>query len=320
MIFSADDGTKPFSRSLLADDARGELLVIHGLGEHSGRYEEFSAHALKAGWSVHLLDLRGHGRSEGLGGHADNFRVFQGDLLAWLAALERESLLDERLPRVVFGHSMGGLIALEAFTPLKASALALSAPAVAILSHFAQAKPLLDFGLPAMLERLHVPTGLKPEALSRDPEEQKAYARDPLVRKNLTIALFRGMLGAMEGLRGQVMAFEVPVAVFFGEADPIVDPRAMRKFANSLEAQDKEVHEFRGCLHEVFHDLKKAEAYARFEKWLKKCADQQPQQKQQSKKSKSSAKSSARGVIAKATSRSPRAKKAISTSTSKKRR
>jgi alpha-beta hydrolase superfamily lysophospholipase len=256
-----------------------------------------------------------------LGGHADNFRVFQGDLLAWIQALEAKSLIGKRQPRIFFGHSLGGLIALEALTSphgsrLKATGLALSAPAVSILSPFAQAKPLLDFGLPALLEKLHVPTGLKPKALSRDPEAQQNYANDPLVRKNLTIALFRGMLEAMEGLKAEPQALGIPVAIFFGDSDPIVDPKAIRVFANSLEAQDKEIHEFRGCLHEVFHDLKKDEAYARFEKWLNKCGPKNPTPK----KSKLFAKSSAREVTAKATSRSPRAKKAISTSTLKKRR
>jgi len=317
MIFVASDGVRIHCRSHIRESARADVLVLHGMGEHSGRYEEFAARLGRAGCNVHLMDWRGHGCSEGLSGHVVDFNQFHRDFEGWVAGLEANGKLSKERPLFLFTHSLGGLIAVDYFlsfrdaNPPQLAGLVLSSPAVGILNPAAILKPVFDLRFPALLEQLHFPNGIKAADLTHDKEKRAEYDNDPLVHGKITISLFRGMLAAIERATIAKSAFPCPVLVIYAEDDRVVDPEAVQKFAKNLKAEDKEVRGFRGFFHEVFNETKRDEAYKLLVGWLDKWT--KPAKKNKS----SSAKSSAHAPTAKATSRSLPVKKARSTSTSK---
>lgn len=320
MIFVASDGVRIHCQSRVRPDARADVLVLHGLGEHSGRYAEFAERLGRGGYNVHLLDWRGHGCSEGLTGHVAEFAQFHRDIASWVVYLVEHELLRKDRPVFLFGHSMGGLIALDFLlnfrdAPVqKFAGLALSSPAVGVLNPAAMLKPALDFRLPALLEQLHFPNGIAVDDLMHDKKKRAEFLADPLVHRKITISLFREMLGAIERVRDPKTALPLPVLLLYAGDDRIVDPEAEQKFAKNLKAKDKEVHGFRGFYHEIFNETKREEAYARFLDWLKKWTTPAKI------KVRSSAKSSASKATAKGILRSRPARKATSTSISRKQR
>lgn len=321
MIFLASDGIRIHCKSCTRENAKGDVLVLHGMGEHLGRYAEFAERLNKAGYNAHLMDWRGHGCSEGLSGHVEKFSQFFKDIESWIQFLEGQGLLDPIRPKFLFGHSMGGLIALDfAFHHRDAfvhslDGIALSSPAVGVLNPIVLLKPVFDLALPGMLKQLHFPNGIKPEQLSHDKEILKEYANDPLVHNKVTIGLVREMLAAIDRVRRNKSALPFPALVLYGDQDSIVDPEALQKFAKNLQAVDKEVKEFRGFFHEVFNEKKRAQAYEIFLDWLNRWAKPQKQKAATRKSTKSSSKSSGKKASVKAISRSPRGKKVRSIST-----
>ena len=123
MIFRSDDGTLIFYDSLLVEKPIGSVLIVHGLGEHSGRYEELASELLNLRLNVHLLDLRGHGRSYGTRGHFNSLEEIHRDIDGWIAHLVSSGTLKENAPCFFLGHSLGGLIVLSYLDQYKAHAL-----------------------------------------------------------------------------------------------------------------------------------------------------------------------------------------------------
>jgi alpha-beta hydrolase superfamily lysophospholipase len=126
----AADGTRLAWRASSLDAPRASVLLSHGLGEHGGRYARLTAALEARGVAVHALDHRGHGRSGGTRGHADRF----DDLVRDLEAFRRASL-PAGVPTFLFGHSMGGLVALrhlQAHPEVEWAGVVLSAPLLGI--------------------------------------------------------------------------------------------------------------------------------------------------------------------------------------------
>jgi alpha-beta hydrolase superfamily lysophospholipase len=198
---------------------RASMLIVHGLGEHSGRYEHVGAHFSSAGLAVAALDLRGFG---GSGGN----RAFVGSFAEYLEDLERpmERMLAHPAPTIMYGHSLGGLIVL---------AYALwgrRAPDLLVLS-----APTLDAAIPGwkrvaarLLGRLAPGAALanqiRGDQLSTDPAVGEAYFADPLVVTRTTARLGAEWLRAMAKARASLSHLTVPTLVIHGSADSLVPP------------------------------------------------------------------------------------------------
>ncbi len=308
MIFRSDDGTLIFCESHRVAKPRGSILFVHGMGEHCGRYAGLVKVANKLGLDAHLLDLRGHGRSQGTRGHFTDMAEHHRDLDCWLDHLVAKKELNGSLPCFLFGHSLGGLItatyaAQYSTKPLypEISGLVFSAPAFGLRPNILQmVEGELAKRLPPFLRNLQVPTGIRAEDLSHDKEEVRKYRNDPLVHGWITPAAYLAIEKAIRSLPKLMPKLAKPALFLLSGKDKVVHFPASEAYAKKLAVAhpgNVEVKVFHSFFHEPFHEAKRERAYLELKKWVLLCLS--PRKATSSKKS--SSKSSGRGATARAT-------------------
>ncbi|MGC8627060.1 MAG: lysophospholipase [Acidimicrobiales bacterium] len=242
------------------------VIVVHGFGEHAGRYEELASALASAGWSTWAVDLRGHGLSEGHRADIEELGLVLGDLDRLTRQAARHC---QGAPLVLLGHSMGGPIAAtyaSAHAEL-VSGLVLSAPAL----HLASAASATVFAVRVLARawpRAGV-TNVPPFALSRDTEEVARFVNDPLVwhgsvPARTAVEMHRAALAAMAA----APALHMPVLMLHGSEDRIVPVEASRRFFAQLGSTDKDLRVFHGSRHETLHELGKRAVVADLVAWL----------------------------------------------------
>jgi alpha-beta hydrolase superfamily lysophospholipase len=247
---SAPDGTLLFYRDWSVDRPRAALHIVHGLGEHSGRYAALAHYLNAQRISVRAHDHRGHGRSEGQRGGVGSQRDFVDHLKCVLDDFSREQ---GKTP-FLLGHSLGGLVAaqfmVERLSPIRG--LVLSSPALAVrISAFQR---LLFHALGRLVPGASFPNGLDVAAISHDAEVVAAYRADPLIHSRVTPGLFRYMLDAMAEVTAAEPDPAVPVLLQVSGADRLVDPEGARRFLNRLAPQRGTLHWYEDAYHEVFNE------------------------------------------------------------------
>lgn len=212
-------GVEQYRRTWAALNPKANVLLLHGIAEHSGRYEHVGATLTEAGYSVRSFDHHGHGESGGRRGHVDGFDVFLDDVEDNLAELRADGL-----PVVLMAHSMGGLIALDYMLsgrPLPDVAL-LSGPALGAEVPTWQriAAPILG----RLVPKLFITSEFDGSLLSTDPDVGTAYVDDPLRVKGATAGLGLQLFTAMKRANERLSTLSVPTMVVHGGDDPIVPP------------------------------------------------------------------------------------------------
>ncbi len=231
---------------------RGVVVVSHGYAEHCGRYRPFAEHLAGRGIVALGLDHRGHGESGGPRGHCRDFDEFVADVRT-LVDLAETWWPD--VPRVLFGHSMGGLIAflylLRHGATVRAGAL--SGPAFVVFPQGPAWQLSLFIALAAVLPRLPITTKLDESVLARDPEVGRAYVADPLVHRRITTAFARAMTRAQERAYAEASKLRTPLLVLQGEADRLVDPSGAPALTSRLRCEHELVM-LPGFYHELLNE------------------------------------------------------------------
>ena len=219
------DGLEPRTlRWPAAGMTRAHLLLIHGIAEHAGRHAHVATRFARAGIETHAFDLRGFGASEGRRAYLDSWSRYHDDVEDQIAAIRAAS---GGLPVVLYGHSMGGLIALGYVLadPRRPDPdlLVLSAPAIA--AKVAQWKRSLAELLGRAAPRFEIANDLPLGGLSRDPQVEIAYRSDPLnvhrTTARLGMELFHEQ-ARVESALALIGALPTPTYVLHGSDDPIV--------------------------------------------------------------------------------------------------
>lgn len=254
-----------------SDPAHGTVLIVHGLGEHIGRYDALAEQLNRWGWHVAGYDQRGHGASGGARGDIPGPQALLQDLAGVLDALRA----DPRLGRgrlMLLGHSMGGLVAArfvagaleQASWSRPVDGLVLSSPALDPGLSVLQ-RGLLALSLP-LTPHLAVGNGLKPEWISRSAAVVQAYVADPLVHDRITAMLAAFI--AREGRRVLALAprWVTPTLLLWAGADRCVAPAGSAAFAAA--APGVQAHGFAGLAHEIFNEPEREQVLARLRAWL----------------------------------------------------
>jgi alpha-beta hydrolase superfamily lysophospholipase len=256
-----------FRRAWLPDGIARVLLVAHGFGEHSGRYDELGAWFAARGYAVHALDHRGHGRSGGPRTHVDRFGQLLDDLAAFHAIVREEH---PSAPITLVGHSMGGLIALAYLAerrPVLAGAV-ISGPALAADRAVPRARRLLARALGRVSPRFRMRAGLDLTGLSRDQEVIHRYLSDPLVERTMTASLGAELLAAGAATRSRARSIEMPTLLMHGKQDTLCPVAASEEFAAGLAASGSALRVYPELRHEIFNEPEREQVFADAWHWI----------------------------------------------------
>lgn len=264
--FASVDGCSLFVRAWRAPAAKATVVVAHGHGEHTGRYEHVAARLNREGWDVIAIDHRGHGKSGGVRGHVLRWREYVDDL-----DLAVGKLADPKLPMALVGHSMGGLIAVHyALThPKKLRALLLSSPLLKLAFPVPPLKAFVGKMLSNVIPSLALPTGLDSKAVSRDAAVVSAYENDPLVHDKASTRWFTELLEALSAAEKRAGELKMPVLVFHAGSDKLTDPEGSRIFFKNLTTVERHFKEWPGLYHEIFNEPEQEQVLDELVAWLK---------------------------------------------------
>ena len=263
------DGLDLFWRGWTAPSPSGVLVIVHGLAEHSGRYDHVGRHFSGRGWAVYAFDARAHGRSPGPKVHVGDFAEFLEDVRSMVAfARERHA----GLPLFLLGHSQGGLVALlyALQHPQGLAGVVVTSP---LLDAHPSLRPSKAFGLTLrflqrVAPRLRLPSGVDPRTISRDPEVVRAYVQDPLVSRRVSPAWYAALRRAQAELRDGAGRLAVPTLALASPDDRLVDPAAIRRFVADAPAGRVEASWWPGLSHELLNEPEREEVLATIDAWL----------------------------------------------------
>jgi acylglycerol lipase len=252
--FSGDKNLKIFYRNLSAEKEKARLVIAHGLGEHSGRYDRVINRLVPEGLSIWALDFCGHGRSGGKRGHIESFGQYIADIDKLIDIAAEDAPQDTKI--FLLGHSLGGLIALNygLRLPDKLNGLIVSSPVLAFKVKVPAFKITLGKVMSAIWPGLSMANELDPTKISHDTSVVDAYIQDPLVHNRVTARWFTEFVSAMAWVQKSVTKMKVPILMQIAGNDFLVDAGASETFFNHLLLKDKTIHIYRELFHEVFNE------------------------------------------------------------------
>jgi acylglycerol lipase len=245
---------------------RAVVCLVHGLGEHTGRYAHVAAALNDAGYAVLGCDLRGHGKSEGLRGHTPSYDTLMDDI---------NRLLDEAAQRYpgksqfIYGHSLGGNLVLN-YTLRRKPPLAgvvATSPAIRVTHPLPATQLALAKVMNKIQPTMQMPNGLSLDNLARDPEVIRAYKSDPLVHNKISVRLAVEMLQAGEWALAHAAEFPLPLLLVHGTADELTSSAATQEFAGKVRG-DCTLKLWDGFYHETHNEPEKAEVLAFMVAWI----------------------------------------------------
>ncbi|NOY54856.1 MAG: alpha/beta hydrolase [Actinobacteria bacterium] len=255
---AARDGTMIAVRRWPAQGPKAAMLIIHGLGEHSGRYDHVARFLNKRGIDVTAFDLRGHGLSGGRRGYVGRWSDYLDDV--------EDRLVETRsigVPVVLYGHSLGGLIAISYATSGRPQPDALIASAPGLQDNLKPMLHVLPKILGPLLPTLAVATGITGDQLSRDPAVGEAYFADPLVLTKATLRLAAEALQAQVTTIGRLTNISVPTLTIQGSEDSLVPPSA----SALLEPHAKRIL-YEGLRHECHNEPEQEQVLDDIASWV----------------------------------------------------
>jgi alpha-beta hydrolase superfamily lysophospholipase len=261
--FITSDGVRLYRQGWIPDQPRADVFFIHGAFEHSGRFTEACLFLANAGFSVHALDLRGHGKSQGEIGPDSSFVDLLTDINSFIAVIKNE----KRSARLfLIGQSLGGALALMSAPDTGPSGVILCAPACK------PAFPLVSFIVAYTLGKVFPNLkfkALESRLLSRDPAVALAYEQDPLVnRQGIPLRPLNEFMRFMHSKQVEFERKDIPLLIFHGTEDKIIDIRGSRELYRLSCSGDKTLEELPQCYHDLLNDPERYQILGKIVSWM----------------------------------------------------
>ena len=262
------DGTTLAYRAWPAAGASITFAVVHGLGEHAGRYERFARGMAGHGMGTFAVDLRGHGKSPGQRGHIDSWSQWTDDTSAFVKFVEA-NVQGEVVP---VGHSFGGATMLSTVLAGKlprTKRFILSSPALKVKVAVPGWKITLGNATSRVVPRLALDNEVDPKLVSRIPEVVEAYRNDPLVHTKISSRLYVEWQAAAKYDLEHAGEIKIPFLILAGTDDGLIDPQGSEELHRRC-ALMSELKLLDGRFHEPFNDRDNEEVFALIADWLAK--------------------------------------------------
>ncbi len=245
------------------------LVFIHGMAEHSGRYQYPVEYFTKQGYIVYAMDLRGHGESGGRRSYADNFDQLMEDIRLFLEMVKKEQ---KRRKVFLVGHSFGGQLVLNYGSryPKTINGIVVSSPNLRLRMPIPFLQRLAAPVLSRLLPKVTFGNSLDPASVSRDRKVIEAYKSDPKVQRAITLRLADLILENLMDIMKVAEKFRVPVFLMHGGGDVICCPDATREFYSKIPIRDKSYRIYDDLYHEIFNEVGRNQVFRDMELWILK--------------------------------------------------
>ena len=245
--------------------------IIHGLGEHSSRYDDFAEYFCKKGYGVYSIDLRGHGKSEGKRGHVNNFKKLIDDSEEMFINIRKENL---NVPMVMFGHSLGGCIALNYLCEYQNKEIDLAIISSPWLKTVLEPPKFIIYIqkiLVGLFPSFTLNNRLDPYHLSKNTNKVKKYIKDPLVHNRISLKMFSEVNKAIDKIENESEKINIPVLLLHGKKDNIISFKGTKKISKKINNSKLILYE--GLYHEPHNDLEKNEILDNYTSFIKNNID-----------------------------------------------
>ncbi|WP_042333659.1 alpha/beta hydrolase [Desulfosporosinus meridiei] len=275
--FKTNDGTKLFAREWqpVSSRLRGVVFLVHGLGEHSGRYANLALKLTQAGVALSAFDQRGHGKSQGQRGHSPSFDRLLDDITCFKN--ERSKCLPG-LPSFLYGHSLGGNLVLNYVLRRQPqfSGVVVTSPWLKLGVEPPTLLRVLVRFLSKLWPTFTISSGLLLDALSHDPKVIKAYQEDPYIHNKISLGLLTAMDCAGLWAIKNANQFNLPLLLMHGGGDKITSPEGSKEFAASVP-ENCTLKIWRDLFHELHNEPSKEEILNYVINWLETQSKRQDQ-------------------------------------------
>ena len=247
------------------------LSLVHGLGEHTGRYLHVGKSMTDAGYALVGFDLRGHGKSGGARGHFPSLDAVMQDMRQFSKFLVQRY---PDIPHFLYGHSLGGLLSLAYALQYPAGLNGVIVTGAALRSSLQEQKNKIAMVnlLGSLLPNITVPSGLDATTISRDADVVQKYINDPLVHDKTSLGLGKSALKAIEQCFSHTKEFGPPLLIMHGADDKLTYPSGSEDFAKLATETNKDVtlKLWDGLYHEIHNEPEKAEVFKVMIEWIEK--------------------------------------------------
>ena len=247
------------------------VALVHGLGEHVGRYVHVGKALTDAGYALVGFDLRGHGRSGGARGHAPSLDAYMQDTRQFFKFLVQRY---PDIPHFLYGHSLGGLLVLSYAIQYSNGLKGVMVTDAALRSALQEQKARVAMAkiLGSIAPAMTIPSGLDAQALSHDPVVIQTYINDPLVHDKTSMGLGKSVLTAIDLCFTRAKEFVPPLLIMHGKADKITFPSGSEDFASLARETNRDVtlKLWDDMYHEIHNEPGQAEVFKLMIEWLDK--------------------------------------------------
>jgi len=263
----SNDGLKLFAQKWEPEgEVKAVISLVHGLGEHSGRYLDWAEKLTAAGYAVMTFDLRGHGKSDGQLGHVPSFDYFADDVSL---LLENSHKHFPEKHYFLYGNSLGGVIVL--YYLIQRQPQLSGAVVTAAGLHTALTEQKLKIFMARLLGSIwpsgSMPSGLEPDSICRDPAIVEAYRNDPLVHDQVSFGFAKSSLQAIDYILNNASRINLPLLLMHGTADRLAYTSGTQTIAGSVSC-DCTLKLLEELSHEMHNEPEKEEFFRCLTEWL----------------------------------------------------
>ncbi len=267
--FKMIDGKQLYAREWKStSNEQGLVCLVHGLGEHTGRYNNVANKLNSSGLHLIGMDMRGHGKSPGKRGHIPDYAVLMEDISVFIKNAKH---LHPNLPIFLYGHSMGGNLVINYGLRKKPDINGIIATAPWLKLVNPPAKTMIAFLklMNYLLPSFSLPNNIDSKKLSHDSQVIKDYQNDKFVHSKISARLFDCLYEAGFWALENANNFPLPLLIMHGTADQITSHSASQLFIKNAPAYCN-CKEWEGLYHEIHNEKQSEEVLAYLINWLKK--------------------------------------------------
>lgn len=254
-----------YVREWASEDSKANIVLIHGVGEHSGRYIETAQNLFEQGFNVYTGDLIGHGLSDGERVYIKSVNDYMDNVNFFINRVKNNK------PIFLLGHSMGGFIVLYYMHINKGKGLkgaVVSSPYIKDKMSVSPVKYFLGKTAAALVPKLRIESGIKGEMVCRDKDIIGKYNSDSLNCGTVTARWFVELEKARQKLVQEQAGYDTPCLILQAGGDIVVDAVAVKQFYEGIGSKDKEFVLYDGFYHEILNDPERDRVISKIFSWL----------------------------------------------------